>query len=236
MIMNALEVCRLITEFDAAYDRQVINSKEQPLFERIWTYTEQLTPVMDRGGVITAWKLWLREERGPLENVTDENIPKRFPEESEWFRLELMKIANTREIYLNGTRILQNIETINSTDDLEGFIEMSEWLIEKIAECIERMKNGSYEKWVEENISYRFRFGKIFGGKLLSIYPELSGKVDAADSVTLAPGIGITPYEGEQWEEEPKQVWINELPFDERFEALKEKVRWEDIPKSSGLI
>ena len=64
----------------------------------------------------------------------------------------------------------------NVYKDSEGLPELLEWLVSAVEERIEQMKSGSYASILEQELSYRKRFGIVDKRKLWELYPELREK------------------------------------------------------------
>ena len=86
--MTAIEVYRTTVEFQYQQSAMVLNRLESERFEQLWTFAKRLMPIKQHDDYYSERALWFCEERGDISNL-NEKTQNRFPEKTEWFRLEL---------------------------------------------------------------------------------------------------------------------------------------------------
>jgi hypothetical protein len=213
--MTAIEVYRTAEEFQYQRSAMVLNRRESERFEQFWMLAERLTPTAQPNDHYSERKLWFCEERGDVSGL-NEKTQRRFPEETEWFRLELRKQGGSRNIHLNDFYLFSCNDTPSESGGLIGFDKMLDWLVVKVNECIEMLENGTYAKWVEKNLSYRFRSGLIERKTLCELYPEVrEGFRD-----------GLSESEIEQFlkyldEELPENAYIKDMTANDYYKLCK---------------
>ena len=213
--MTAIEVYRRAEEIQYRQDSRVLNKAESERFEQLWALAEQLAPTKQYNDCHSERHLWFCEEKGLTEN-SGEHLRSRFPEDTEWFRLELRQQSESKSVLLNNFYLFSCCDTPSDEDALYGFDEMLGWLIQKVSECIEMLKNGSYTAWVEENLSYRFRSGLIERKALYDLYPEVRAqkRCGLSDEET---GKFLTYLE----EELPEDLYIKDMTANDYYELCK---------------
>ena len=122
-------------------------------------------------------ELWITAERGTIEDfgdyddyLADGDVESReefeelwlseYPEPQGWYKLATMIYENAYFVFLNGKLILQ-ISLEESAEYALDRSELVKWLLSAAEGCINMLKDGTYNAYVDANLPYRKRIGKI---------------------------------------------------------------------------
>ena len=122
-------------------------------------------------------ELWITAERGTIEDfgdyddyLADGDVESReefeelwlseYPEPQEWYKLATMIYENAYFVFLNGKLILQ-ISLEESAEYALDRSKLVKWLLSAAEGCINMLKDGTYNAYVDANLPYRKRIGKI---------------------------------------------------------------------------
>ncbi len=97
-----------------------------------------------------------------------------YPDEIYWYKMTTSRYKNYRTIVINSS-ILINAD-LDSADELflnKQLQEVLDFLIIKVKECIKKLKDGTYNKYINENYSYKNKFGVIKRKDYWKLYPEV---------------------------------------------------------------
>lgn len=132
-------------------------------------------------------ELWLRAERGTIEDfgdfeeyVEDEIVKTReefnkywlenYPDEYYWYRLVTVEYKEYRTIVLNDRAVVQiSPENGGWEYDISEFLQQ---LLDSVKAAVEMVENGTYNDWLEKNLSYKYRIGTIPTKEYWALYPE----------------------------------------------------------------
>ena len=136
------------------------------------------------------WELWLQADRGPIESFGSYNEmleegevssyqeftelwKNSYPDERNWYHLVAI---NRPEISYRGV-LLGHRQVISQEAapqvgfpmDIHDFVQ---WLVDSVAGCIEKLKVGTYNKEVEENLPPQHRTGYVLQKDFWSLFPD----------------------------------------------------------------
>lgn len=166
---------------------QCYDAESRKLLDEFFALLRQIAPVSQNGAKI----LWLRAERGPIEDfgsiedeiaegnyeTEDEFITEWkswFPDEIKWYQLQAVEdeAAGYRAIMLRHSYVIVQ----NKRREPAGFpMEISEfvhWLIDGVKDCIDMLKAGTYNDFVRENLPPQHRTGTICRKDFWNVWPE----------------------------------------------------------------
>ncbi len=97
-----------------------------------------------------------------------------YPDKEYWYEMVSSRYKNYRTISINSELV------INADMDKEGWTfqngqlqELLDFLIVKVKDVIERLKDGTYNEYIKENYSYKNKFGVIKRKDYWDLFPEL---------------------------------------------------------------
>jgi len=163
------------------------DEKSNVLLDELFTLIEQISPTAENG----ARTLWLRAERGPIEDygiaaeeVEEGNFDSEeefiefwkemFPEEIEWYCLGAVELKKEgyRAIALQHHFVI--VQDSSRTQD--GFVceiaEFVQWMIDGVKECIGMLKTGVYNDFVREYLPAQHRTGTIQRQDFWNVWPD----------------------------------------------------------------
>ena len=131
-------------------------------------------------------RLWITAERGPIEDygsyedyLADGEVETReefndwwlseYPEPQKWYELITTMYKGVSYIFIDGKLLFQIAPDEKSEYELD-WSDLAEWLLSAVGKCIETLKAGTYNTYVNENLPYRKRLGKILREKYWHIY------------------------------------------------------------------
>ncbi|MBO5342203.1 MAG: hypothetical protein J6A73_05940 [Lachnospiraceae bacterium] len=95
--------------------------------------------------------------------------PVMFPDETCWFKLYLAKHCDVRGLHMEGDWLVDTRDRYKERMDMEPLLQ---WMIDEVKECIEMIKEGTYGKFLEENLPYKHRSGIVDSQIFWKYVPE----------------------------------------------------------------
>lgn len=170
------------------YDSRVI-MKVQELFKLL----EQISPVSDSGEDIKI--LYFTAEKGTIENYRDYEDAKAFgevstyeefenmfneeyPEDTYWYKIVTNKYKNYYSVFINTENIIYaNIDEETCQFENQQLQELIDFLIQKVQESINKLKDNTYNEYINTNLPYKNRFGVIKRSDYWHLYPETKNQL-----------------------------------------------------------
>lgn len=165
----------------------IYDDKSNELLDELFDLLEQVAPVANNG----ARSLWLRAERGPIEDygnaeeeIADGNYETEeeflaswkdwFPEEIEWYHLAAvqMKEEGFRAVMLRHEYVIVQDKRREPSGFPNEISEFVQWMINGVKECIGMLKAGTYNAFVRENLPPQHRTGTIRRNDFWDVWPE----------------------------------------------------------------
>lgn len=101
-----------------------------------------------------------------------------YPEEIYWHKVRMTRYDRRRNgedvfyaVFVDTEYVL-NIGDMNAKGYPMDASELIQWLIEKTADVVERVKAGTYNAEIARNLPMQYRYGKILRKDYWDIYPE----------------------------------------------------------------
>jgi len=142
-------------------------------------------------------ELWLTVERGTIDDFGDYDeyieygeVESReefenlwlyyYPDSLKWYKLITLvhNDGKYRTIILDGNQIIEiderplsqrlSMEKQNAAD----YTELVTWILNAVENCIENLRAETYNEFVNKNLPYKKRVGKILGEECWRIYPK----------------------------------------------------------------
>ena len=160
-----------------------------PLLDELFELLRQIVPSSPG----RAWELWLRAERGTLEDYSNLNndsygecdeLPSReeceqlwkqeFPEETEWFYFCAVEDPETgyRTVAVNHRLVILQCPDEEKTDWPYNVSEFVGWLVDSVRNVIKELEDGSYNDRVRKELPVQHRTGTIRRKDFWNVYPE----------------------------------------------------------------
>lgn len=166
----------------------IYDDKSLELLDELFVLLEQVSPVSENG----ARSLWLRAERGPIEDYgnpaeevanghyeSEEEFIEEwkgwFPDEIEWYKFSAaeLKKEGYRAITLRHDFVIlqdKNRELGGFPNEIPEFVQ---WMIDGVKECIQMLRDGTYNDFVRDNLPPRHRYGTIRRKDFWDVWPEM---------------------------------------------------------------
>lgn len=165
----------------------IYDDKSNELLDELFSLLEQVAPVSKNG----ARALWLRAERGPIEDfgIAEEEIAAGnyeseeefieewkswFPEEIEWYQLQAVDLKDEkyRAVMVKHKFVVVQDERREPSGYPNEIAEFVQWMVDGVKECIEMLKAGTYNDFIRENLPPQHRTGTILRKDFWDIWPE----------------------------------------------------------------
>ena len=184
------------------------DDKSCALLDELFKLLEQITPVSENG----ARELWLTAERGTIDDFCDldemleygeyeskeeaiETWEWMFPDEIAWYNFAAVdtKDDGYRSVFLcHRCAIVQDNrrELMGYETDISEFMQ---WLVDSVKDCIQQLRDGTYNEYIEKNLPPEHRTGTIRRKDYWDVWPEHREKFfkdisdeDVAEFIKLA--------------------------------------------------
>lgn len=166
---------------------QRFDEKSLELLDELFKLMEQIAPISENG----VRSLWLTAQRGSFDDFGDieqmidcgefnskeealEEWKWMYPDETKWYELTTIEEKNTgyRAIYLcHRCAILQDKRREISGFEL-NISEFMQWLIDAVKDCIQKLHEGTYNDFVENNLPPQHRTGTIKRKDFWDVWPS----------------------------------------------------------------
>lgn len=183
------------------------DEKTYLIIDELFEILKQIEPISKNG----ARKLWLRAERGTLEDFgnVDEMIEEgevenreelerwwldEFPDETVWYNFTAVEDEEIGyRMILLGNKFIIEVDHRRQKDYPHDISDLAEWLLDSVKECISQLKDGTYNTIVETGLPPQHRTGTIERRHLWDVFPEARksffkdiSKADVEDFIALA--------------------------------------------------
>lgn len=116
-------------------------------------------------------------EEGEVNNMQDfeEIWHYYYPDEVKWYKFAVAKYADVHYFYIDSKLIFQFKSDESNNEDCSDFqTTLAEWLLKETAQTIDSIKKDAarYNDFIESNLPYRKRVGRILRSDFWSILPE----------------------------------------------------------------
>lgn len=169
----------------------VLDARAHQILDTIFDHIKQIMP---REGTTDVWDLWVQAPRGPIEKFGDyqEWLGARevsnyeefqeiwlsdFPDEEYWYPFTAIerKEDQYRGIFLNHTMMIKQRGDPSTGVPLD-IHKFAEWLLQSVDTCIDALKNGNYNQFIETHLPIQHRTGTILRKDWWSVFPEIRKK------------------------------------------------------------
>lgn len=182
--LYAPQIDRYVNYFDHSFSRPC-NEKSRKLLLKLFKILKKIVPEYEN----TVWHLYLKADRGPIskfanyqEMLGEGEVKNRqefidywhewYPDKTVWYSFSAKHEDNIYAIALNN----KLIATMGTFDDdkpsWEDYSLLIEWIRDAVENCVEELKNGTYNSSVSKELSYNLRTGTISRKDFWDIYPE----------------------------------------------------------------
>lgn len=97
-----------------------------------------------------------------------------YPDDYYWYRLSTVNYKNYYVISINNKGILYaDVNEVNDYYKIFQLEEFLDFLIDVVLDVIEKLENNTYNDYVENNLSYKNKYGVIKRSDYWKLYPEV---------------------------------------------------------------
>lgn len=205
--------------------KAVFNQDTEEIIERIFELVRNVAPCSERG----QRELWLKAERGTPEDFDDYEQLKEdevvnsyeeylalwkeyYPDEINWFRLVTIEDSDKdhfRAIILGRKLIYQSHVPDGYIFEADGMNDFFLWMEQAVRKCIEGIRNGTYNRDIQENLSYKFRSGTISRKDYWDVFPE--EKASYFKDISESEIQDFVTYIRDQTDDQPVGDYISEM-------------------------
>lgn len=186
----------------------VYDDKSKKLLDELFRLLEQIGPVSENG----TRTLWLRAERGPMEDFGDaeeliregdyesveqfmESWKINYPDEVKWYQFSAVerKDEGYRAVILQHRFVIvqdKHREPAGFPNVISDFVR---WIIDGAKECLRMLRDGTYNDFVQKNLPPQHRTGKICRKDFWDVWPDARAdffkdipKEDVAEFIRIA--------------------------------------------------
>lgn len=159
-------------------------------YQILGTIFDQIKQIMPREGTTDVWDLWLRASRGSIERFGDyqeclevgavsnykefqELWLSYFPSKEYWYPFTAIERQEDqyRGILLNHRIIIEQHGEPSTGIPLD-IHEFAEWVLQSVNICVDALKRGDYNQFIEDHLPVQHRTGTILRKDWWSIFPE----------------------------------------------------------------
>lgn len=161
-----------------------LDEQSQCALMELFRLTDQMAPV----GRDNRREFWITAKRGSAEEYRpyyDEDASKeelacamqeQYPLEEYWYKVVTVHHTDCRRgeyfgVFLNN-RCFLTINDPNENGNPFNATELIDWLIRETKVVLEKLRNGTYNAEVRENLPANYRYGVITRKDYWNIYPE----------------------------------------------------------------
>ena len=160
-----------------------IDKKSTKLLDKLYALMSEIEPC----GEDERRTVWIRAERGPVDEYGDYNTMledgevsgreefedlwrRDYPDEYYYYKLTTLRYQEWRRVALNGDAVIQiNPENSGWEYDVSDFLK---WMISEVENVIDLLKKGEYNRYINETLPYKYRTGTITAKEYWKLYPE----------------------------------------------------------------
>lgn len=168
-------------------DQTAYDAKTYQILNAIFDHIKQIAP---RDGTTDVWDLWFQAPRGPIEKfgvyqewLEDGEISSYeefqevwlsyFPDEECWYPFTAIERQEDgyRGIFFSHRIIIEQCGEPPTGFPLDVH-EFAEWLLQSVDTCIEALREGRYNQFIDANLPVQHRTGTILRKNLWSVFPQ----------------------------------------------------------------
>ena len=142
-------------------------------YELLLAFEKVLSAIKDDDGT---WIFWIGAERGPIEDfgnyeqlhdfgdyATYEEVKKDwldwFPRDEYWFKITYISREGHRLVGINDRCVISTSPKESSSEWGRDYTELLSALIEEAEDIVYKLRDGTYNDWLDKALPYRYRFG-----------------------------------------------------------------------------
>jgi len=115
------------------------------------------------------------KEYGEVENYQEfvDRFNNEYPDDIYYYKMTSARYKNYRTISINSKNIIYaDMDSEAGCFENHQLQELLDFLINKVEECIKKLKSGTYNDYIQKNYSYKNRFGVINRKEYWNLYPD----------------------------------------------------------------
>ena len=166
--------------------KMIFDKETNEAIDKVFVRLHQIAPC----GEDERREIWLKTERGGPDDYDDYEYLKEeaivdtydeflgmwkdeYPDEVNWFHLVTLERGDYRAIFLGRELIYQSRVYEEHHVYEYGLKELFVWMESAVMNCVEALKNGTYNSDVKNNLSVRQRTGTISRKDYWELFPDI---------------------------------------------------------------
>jgi hypothetical protein len=180
-MLHTPEIEAKLKQLDNFSPRHIITGLPDNEIKELWAQLSFIQPHVD--GLDSSWQLWIRSSRGDISLFGDfeewkecgevdnyeefvELWESYYPDEICWHKFTLVEYDQQLYIYLDSTNLIQySLENgeMQGANSADFYKEILSWIINEVSAEIKKVVADvkSYNNFINDNLPYKHRYGKI---------------------------------------------------------------------------
>lgn len=175
---------------DKSYNPDSYDVKVKEKINRLYDLLDKIKPIGDDEYRV----LYFSADRGNIEDYGDYEelknngevssyeefesyFSEEYPDELCWYKISFSRYKNYRMISINSKIIVYADMDQDAYFESSQLQELMDYLIVKVNECIDMLKEDTYNEYILKNYSYKNRFGVIKRSDYWKIYPDVKNNL-----------------------------------------------------------
>ena len=161
-----------------------LDDKSEQLLRKLFDVTAAIKPIGDddlkvlwvqvKRPSLTQYRAYYKDRTTPHDKMKSRYLEE-YPDKMCWYKLRLVRHGKGDDEFFGGfidNNYILSINDCNSKGYPVDASELLEWLIEQATDVVDRIKAGTYNTEISENLPKRYRYGRILRKDYWDIYPE----------------------------------------------------------------
>ena len=156
------------------YNPESYDAKVKEKIDKLYDLLDKIKPLSDDEYKI----LYFSAEKGNILEYGDYEELKamfneEYPDDIIWYKMTSTLYKNYRMISINSKNVIYaDMDSENTNFENYQIQELLDFLITKVKDCIQRLKDGTYNNYISKNYSYKNRFGVINRKDYWNLFPK----------------------------------------------------------------
>lgn len=189
--MTAPKLVFLLEVLDSRnYNPEIYDKKVKEKINELYDLLDKIKPLSDDEYKI----LYFSVPKGSIEEYVDydeakeyeevdsylefvDRFNEEYPDELYWYKMISTRYKNYRMISINNKTIIYADMDKEANFENIQLQELLDFIIVKVKDCIKRLEDGTYNDYIQDNYSYKNRFGVIKRNEYWKIFPDVKNNL-----------------------------------------------------------
>ena len=172
------------------YNPEIYDKKVKEKINELYDLLDKIKPLSDDEYKI----LYFSVPKGSIEEYGDyeeakeyeevdsylefvDRFNEEYPDELYWYKMISTRYKNYRMISINNKTIIYADMDKEANFENSQLQELLDFIIVKVKDCIKRLEDGTYNDYIQDNYSYKNRFGVIKRNEYWKIFPDVKNNL-----------------------------------------------------------